>query len=560
MNILGIWDGHDSGAALIKDGKIVKAISEERLNRKKLYVGFPSESIKFILNHIKKEEIDLIAIAGLEGLVADIEEDIQKLWTSGLGKLYCKFARFDSLLRSKLLNKMHVSVIYKMRKSKIKQKLSSLGLNQEIKFIDHHEAHAYSAYKTVDFQDPLVVTVDGTGDGISATISIIENEKLKRIQHSYTYDSPGWSYAAITKFLGFKIAQHEGKITGLAAYGDSEKTYPILKNFLTFSESHENLRNNSKSIGQTTINIFKKKLKDFSREDISAGAQKVLEDAVTDYVHHFSKKYSKRNIVLAGGVFANVKLNQRIKELDSVDNVYIFPHMGDGGLAIGASLAVDNNKPYRFDHVFWGSNYSEEEVLKAIENSNLSYKKIDHVEKEIAKVLSNNKIVAIFNGAMECGPRALGNRSILYKPVDKTVNDWLNKQLKREDFMPFAPVVLTEEVDKCFLNFKGGDHAAKFMTITFDCTEWMAKNCAAVVHVDNTARPQVIEEPTNPYYYKILNEFNKITGLPVLVNTSFNIHEEPIVCTPEDAIKAFVQSNLDYLAMGKCLVTNKNEH
>lgn len=559
MNILGIWDGHDSGASIIKEGNIVKAVSEERLNRRKLYVGFPSESIKFILNHINKDEIDIIAIAGLEGLVADIEEDIQKLWTSGLGKLYCKFARFDFLLRNRLLNNLHISVIYKMRKSKIKKKLAKLGLNQKIVFIDHHQAHAYSAYKTIDFQDPLVVTVDGTGDGISATTNIVENEKLKRVQSSYTYDSPGWFYAAITNFLGFKIAQHEGKITGLAAYGDPEKTYSILKKFLTFSEVDENFRNTSKSIGQTTLNIFKKELKDFSREDISAGAQKVLEEAVTKYIYHFSKKYKKRNIVLAGGVFANVKLNQRIKELDSVDNIYIFPHMGDGGLAIGAALAVANSNPHKFDHVYWGNNYSEEEILKELNASKLSYKKLGNIEKEIANLLFKNKIVAIFNGPMECGPRALGNRSILYTPIDKSVNDWLNKQLSRSDFMPFAPVVLKEEVDKCFINFKGGDHAAKFMTITFNCTDWMKKNCPAVVHVDNTARPQVIEESINPYYFKILKEFKNLTGLPVLVNTSFNMHEEPIVCTPQDAIKAFIQSNMDYLAMGKYLVTNKNE-
>jgi len=189
-----------------------------------------------------------------------------------------------------------------------------------------------------------------------------------------------------------------------------------------------------------------------------------------------------------------------------------------------------------------------------LEKSNLNYKKLTNPGKEIANLLAKGNVIAYYNDRMEYGPRALGNRSVLYRPDDKTVNDWLNKKLKRTEFMPFAPVVLEEDANKCFKNIKGAEHAAKFMTITFDCTEWMKNNCQGVLHVDGTARPQLINKKDNPVYYNIIKEFKKLTKLPCIINTSFNIHEQPIVCTPKDAIRAFVESELDYLVLGDYLV------
>jgi carbamoyltransferase len=234
--------------------------------------------------------------------------------------------------------------------------------------------------------------------------------------------------------------------------------------------------------------------------------------------------------------------------------MYVFPHMGDGGLALGATLAYLKPSPFRFKNLYFGPEYSNAEIKKELERNNLKYTFYKDMETEIAKLLAKGKVVARFKGAMEFGPRALGNRSILYQPTDVSVNDWLNTKLKRTEFMPFAPTVLEEHAEKCFKNMKGAEYTAKFMTITFDCTNWMKKNCPGVVHVDGTARPQILSKKDNLPFYKIIDNYRKLTGIPCVINTSFNMHEEPIVCSPHDAIRAFKDSRLNFLALENFLV------
>ena len=207
-------------------------------------------------------------------------------------------------------------------------------------------------------------------------------------------------------------------------------------------------------------------------------------------------------------------------------------------------------------HVYLGPDYSDAEIRQELEKEDVEATRYDDVEAEIARLLSNNAIVARFNGRMEYGPRALGNRTILYQPTDPTLTVWLNESLQRTEFMPFAPVVMAEHAERCFVGLKGAEDTARFMTITFDCTEWMAENCPAVVHIDNTARPQLVSLDDNPSMYRILENYHRITGLPVLINTSFNMHEEPIVCSPYDAIRAFKLGHLDYLAIGNWIAAN----
>ena len=217
-----------------------------------------------------------------------------------------------------------------------------------------------------------------------------------------------------------------------------------------------------------------------------------------------------------------------------------------------------NSQPVQIPDIYLGQGFSNEQIKASLEKGGLSYVFHEDIEERIAKLLVEGYVVARFNGKMEYGPRALGNRSILYQPNDRSVNDWLNINLKRTEFMPFAPSVLAEELDKCFINHKGAVGTGRFMTITFHCTEWMQKNCAGVVHLDNTARPQIVREKDNSSYYKIIKEFQKLTGVPMIINTSFNIHEEPIVCTPDDAIRAFKLGHLDYLAIGDFLAKNNS--
>jgi len=208
------------------------------------------------------------------------------------------------------------------------------------------------------------------------------------------------------------------------------------------------------------------------------------------------------------------------------------------------------------EDVYLGPDFTDHEIEKALEGAEMPAQYVGDVERNIAELLARGRVVARFEGRMEYGPRALGNRSILYQATDPTVNDWLNKRLRRTEFMPFAPVTLEEFADQCYLGLNGARQAARFMTITANCTDWMKQHCPAVVHVDGTARPQLLARKTNPRYYRILDEYRKLTGLPTLINTSFNLHEEPIVCSPSDALRSFSEGELDYLALGNYLVAN----
>jgi len=208
----------------------------------------------------------------------------------------------------------------------------------------------------------------------------------------------------------------------------------------------------------------------------------------------------------------------------------------------------------RIQDVYLGPDYTNDEIMAAIDESGFEAEHFENIEQKSAQIIADGGVVARFNGRMEYGPRALGNRSVLYQPTDPSVNDWLNKRLGRTEFMPFAPVTLAEYADKCYEGIDGARYPAEFMTVTFDCTQWMKDTCPAVVHIDGTARPQLIERNANPSYYKIVDEYRKITGLPSVVNTSFNMHEEPIVCSPSDAIRSFADGRLDYLAIGNYLL------
>jgi carbamoyltransferase len=287
--------------------------------------------------------------------------------------------------------------------------------------------------------------------------------------------------------------------------------------------------------------------------------QQVLEETL-QYIQHW---VDTTHCDDAGGVFANVKLNQRVHELENVRSLFVHPGMGDEGLALGAAFAVNaalsktvslRADSLKLTDVYFGPYFSSREIEEAIVREGLNAEYLPDIERRIAELLARGHVVARFDGRMEYGSRALGNRSILYQPTDPTVNDWLNKRLKRTEFMPFAPVTLDDFADQCYENLDGARYPAKFMTITFNCTDWMKQHCPAVVHVDGTARPQLVDEETNPSYARILQEYHKLTGLPCVINTSFNMHEEPIVCTPTDAVRAFNDGGLDYLAMGNYLI------
>ena len=576
MNILGISDSSVcGGASFMQEGKVTFSINEERLNRQKMSTGFPDLSIKFILEKYNNctSEINRIFIAdkynyfkpvstGWEGWLNDAPNVSKKA-------MYYLSSSLSSVVGN---SKMAQNTYYKLKRALTKSRQGKVrellkekyDLHAPVEFVDHHKSHAYAAYFTSGFKDATVITLDGGGDGLCSRICRVKDGSFDWLSSLESYHSIGNYYAYITKICGFTAHKHEGKITGLAAYGR-----PLYKEQLKKMIQYYNgrLHNTGNAYFWTAVKKIKEFLpKGFKHEDLSASIQELLEEEVVRYCEYWIKKSGIRHIALVGGVFANVRLNQRIHESDCVDNVFVHPGMGDDGLCFGAAcaglLTSDNTIGEfgndRIKNVYLGPEFSEIDMQTSLDEFKLPYTRFNEVEKEIAILLSENYVVARFNGRMEYGPRALGNRSILYQPGDKTINDWLNKKLKRTEFMPFAPATIKEFKDQCFLNTNGAETTAEFMTITFDCTEQMRKQCTGVVHIDGTARPQLVTEMSNSSFYKIIKEFHNITGIPSIINTSFNMHEEPIVCTPKDAIRGFLDGNLDYLAMGDFIITNPN--
>ena len=554
MIILGIHDGHDAGASLIKDGKIIAAINEERLNRTKLYLGIPQQAIDKVLQiaNIEKNKIDAIALSGTSGLMANIGwENI-----SFKKKIYQNLANYTPFPASMHFANLQRKIFNNFRDKKSLHYVKSLGFDCELKYFDHHKCHAATAYYTSGKNECLVFTSDGSGDGLSASVYHCKDGVMNLIKEIPTFHSLGYFYAYVTMIFGFKMFKHEGKVTGL--FGDPNKCYSVFEKCFTFENGA--LKNNLGLIGRNAFEYLQRELKNFSREDIAAAVQKRLEDVMTKFVAYYVNKLKINDVALAGGVFANVKLNQKILELPEVNSVFIYPNMGDGGLASGAAFNYYSLKktllPYRLENVYFGPEYSNDEIAQSMKIEGVKGEYIKDPEKYAAELLANKKVVGHFDGRMEYGPRALGNRSIIADPTDKSINDWLNKRMRRSEFMPFAPSILKERAHEFFENFDKGNYPAEFMTITFNCKD-IIKKAEAVVHVDNTARPQAVTKESNPRYYNILKHYEKLTGLPIVVNTSFNMHEEPIVCNPVDAIKSLKQGCVDYLIMGNWLVKNE---
>jgi carbamoyltransferase len=297
----------------------------------------------------------------------------------------------------------------------------------------------------------------------------------------------------------------------------------------------------------------------FPKVDVAAAYQHVLELVATEYIAHYLRQTGMTHVVLSGGVVANVKLNQRISEIEGVEGIFIHPNMTDGGCGTGAALLEFKGQPpvmAPLAHVYLGPSYSADEIESALQRSQLAYDRYRPIEPRIAQLIAAGKVVARFDGRMEYGPRGLGNRSILYHAREPDVNQWLNQRLGRTEFMPFAPATLYEQRHECYRHIDGASFAAQFMTMTFDCTPFMRDVSPAAVHVDGTARPQLVTAETNPSFHRVLTEYYQLTGVPSVINTSFNVHEEPIVCSPDHAVRVFLQGQLDYLAIGDFLVAH----
>ncbi len=559
MKILGINYLSESSICLIENGKILFSISEERINRIKNWYGNPYKSINELLSKhgLNLKDIDFIST---HGIAINKNKNINQ-------KDY--ISKIESISNSNLKKEVKSFQIKQIKLRKIKElKATKRALNlinnlkkrlkKKILIYDHHECHAATAAFFSGWKKSYVLTIDGWGDGYSSKLFKFNNNKLQNLRSTSLLDSLGYFYGSITKALGFKPHRHEGKVLGLAAYGNYKKAYSDVSKMISFDKIKKNFISHPEN-GLYLPSFSNKNLehliKKYKKEDIAAAAQKRLEDVVTDYIKSIDNKSFK--LTLAGGIFANVKLNQKISEINKVKDIYIFPNMGDGGLSVGAAVLRYTKTKKKFkslDNVYLGPAYNNKSIKKQLDKYKLKFIYGKNLTRRVAEEINNNKIVGIFQGKMEFGPRALGNRSIFVNAKNNKINIILNKKLGRTEFMPFAPITLEKQAKRMYLNFKKGKLTSKFMTITYKCSTIMKRLSPATVHVDGTARPQIINKKVNPKIYKLLIEYYNLSKIPNLINTSFNMHEEPIVCSPEDAIKSFLRSNIDYLFIGDFLV------
>lgn len=541
---------HDTAISVVSlQGEILFSVSLERVSRWKQDGRSPA----ILLDGIPWDKVSQVAFS--------VEGEYLKADSPSSSKFHDM-----RLLEETSINRGHMKAFYDVIDSIPAQKI----------FVPHHLCHAASAFWLSSFSDAVCLVYDGgmsnedvfggvffaSRDRGVASLDVFDADKYGNVTHVYS---------AITAILGFSPMKHEGKITGLAAYGKPRKgCMKMLDRWMESPEltsglvewicSYSDDTPPKLSVMSSKLHSLQEALSQYSREDIAASVQKYAEDHVISILESLAESSFSENLCLSGGLFANVKINQRVRSV--YKNVFISPPMSDDGTALGAAMHAASFSPVfspkPCHSMYLGPDYSDFDTLKLLTDLSIKYSIPEDPSLEIAKLLSSGQIVAIYQGASEFGPRSLGNRSILASADDVDINRKLNNLLGRTEFMPFAPMCLSEDADRLFEDMDGIRHTSEFMTITVNCSAEMKEQCPAVVHCDGTARPQLVLEEANPLIYNILKNYKHLHSKPALVNTSFNIHEEPIVCSPEDALRGFFEGGLDYLYINGILVELKS--
>ena len=569
MRILGIhgWD-HDTSAAVFDDYKLLAAVQEERLTRIKGWGGGPPWlAIEEVLNIAgwNRRDIDVIALGCGTfptgylrfSLPRDLHYTIQR-WRG-------RERRSRDIVT--LANRRGIGDPYVLFRTEEFLADHSFRPDTKIAFQNHHEAHALAALFHTDWSDGLIYTSDGVGDNVSYSVRSLIDGKLKchlggdmKLTSRPYRNSIATAYMHATVACGFKPWRHEGKLTGLSARGTPTLTPALAEHFWTEPDGIVNSDfKDWRSLAKGVHSI----LDGHDRETIAASIQQLAEDVILAAVRIWVKRTGMRRLALSGGLFANVRLNRLLAESLPLDEVFIFPAMGDDGISVGNALAFLLHRDglatwlrerRRLDDVYLGRDFDG--VIDACLGAAAGVKRRGGDPRNLAtELIRAGKIGAIYTGRMEYGPRALGSRSIIASPHDYAINDNLNKRLERSDFMPFAPYVLEEDAARVFEITPVNLYAARFMTITCAVRSEWRDRIPAVVHVDGTARPQVVSEETNPLFAGILRRFREATGLPVLINTSFNVHEEPIVNRPTECLKALLDDRVDFVVTKQAVYT-----
>ena len=547
MKVLGIngWSerGHDGGASLIVDGKLLFSVEEEKLICKRhAYDTLPLESIKACLNYgnITMDDIDKVVIGW----------DYEKLY---------------EMLGEKFISKEEMS----------KALFNDEKYADKIEYLTHHQAHAYSAFIPSNYDKALVLIVDGQGEYMGTSIYLADrnSKDLKLLME--TPVSLGYFYTGITKQIGFKGGE-EGKTMGLASYGEPTYVEELRKLINLDENGNVNCAFHIDKVGKDEEKASLEKWKELLSniipkrngkitevtEDIipyanlAKSSQVILEEIMCGLIKKYVKETGVHDVCIAGGVGLNCPTSSAVENMEEVSSVFVQPAANDGGISLGAAIkgAIDLGDDVKIEMIpYLGPEYSNKEIEKALKEKDYNYDEFDNIEEVIARLLAEGKIVANYQGRLELGPRALGNRSLLASPEKYEMLVRMNELKGREVWRPLAPAVMYDKQETVF----DSDIFSPHMTKNFKVLNEMKDRLQAITHVDGTARIQSVTKEYNELFYNIINEFYKLTGIPVVINTSFNVKGEPIFCTPQEAIDSFERMNLDYLSIGNYLVKRK---
>lgn len=596
MKILGISAFyHDSAAVLLVDGKIKSACQEERFTRKKHDAGLPENAIDYVLNQdgLTIGDIDYVAFYDKPLLKFD---RLLETYISVAPKGFKSFKMAMPIwLREKLFLKDYLLKQFKNKYQNFK--------SEQLMFAEHHYSHAASAFYPSPFEKAVVLTLDGVGEWATSAVAIGQGNKLEIVKELNFPHSLGLLYSAFTYYLGFKVNSGEYKVMGLAPYGEAKYKDLIFENIIDFKndgsfrldQSFFNYATGLTMISKKFVNLFGQPVRKSESDqlsqfhmDIAASIQAVIEEVVVRITTVLAREYKIPNLCMAGGVSLNCVANGAVLQKGAFEKIWIQPAAGDAGGALGAAQALwhhEFNKPRVVENTdsmqgsYLGPKFSDEQIAKELIRVGAVFNCFskDEIIQQTALALTENKAIGWFQGRMEFGPRALGNRSILCDPRSEATQRTLNLKVKyRESFRPFAPAVLRADVSHWFEI----DCDSPYMLMVANVAKNICRKLTdeeqhlsgierlgvrrskipAVTHVDYSARIQTVHKETNPKFYSLINEFKRLTGCPILVNTSFNVRGEPIVCTPTDAFRCFMGTDLDILVIGSAFLIKEKQH
>jgi len=561
MNILGIsCYYHDSAAALIQDGKLIAASHEERFTRKRHDSDFPTQAIEYCLREGKITVSDIDYIGFYDKPLIKFDRILQTY----IATWPRSFASFFKAMPVWVNEKMWIPQTIKKK----------LGYDGPILFAEHHMSHAASAFLVSPFDEAAIITLDGVGEWDTTTFGIGKGTSIDLLKTIHFPHSLGLFYSALTYYLGFKVNSAEYKVMGLAPYGSPIYYDTMVQNLIDIKPDGSFRLNMKYFIYDWALKMTGRKFESLFghprreqesamtqfHKDMAASLQKVTDEIVLKIARHVHKETGLSNLCMAGGVALNCVANSKVLMQTPFREMFIQPAAGDAGGAVGAAYYIyntvlGNQRNYRMTHAFFGPSYSDEEISEFLHSHEIPYQQLNEPDllQTVAHLMKEQNVIGWFQGRMEYGPRALGSRSIIADA--RNPENWKRVNLKikfRESFRPFAPTVLEERTGEYF-DF---DRPSPYMLFVAQVRE-DKRTIPAITHVDGSARLQTISREQHALYYDLITEFDRQTGCPVIINTSFNVRGEPIVCSPQDAFTCFMRTDMDFLVMGSYLLDKK---